>query len=335
MTAILRKGRALVAGGAGFLGSHLCEALLEQGMEVICVDNFMSGHLANLEGALTHPKFSYLEADVSAPLPAEVMERHFDEIYNLACPASPPIYQRDPEHTLLTSVLGTHQLLQLAERTGARFLLTSTSEIYGEPLEHPQRETYRGNVNPIGPRACYDEGKRAAETLAFDFERMGRVQVRVVRIFNTYGPRLAPDDGRVVSNLIKQIQGGGSLTIYGDGLQTRSFCFVADMIAGLITMMRYEGEQPGPINLGNPEEVSILELAQRISQLTGVPIDLEFLPRPCDDPHRRRPDITKAKTVLGWQPTVSLDQGLASTISWFKTGSDADPLVTSGLEVLQ
>lgn len=318
MTSISNSRRAVVAGGAGFLGSHLCDALLNDGLEVVAVDNFMSGSPANLRNAMQHPAFSLVKADVSEPLPASVSDQHFDEIYNLACPASPPIYQRDPEHTLLTSVLGTHQLLQLAERTSARFLLTSTSEIYGEPLEHPQRETYRGNVNPVGPRACYDEGKRAAETLSFDFERMGRVPVRVVRIFNTYGPRLAPDDGRVVSNLIKQILEGGKLTIYGTGDQTRSFCFVSDMIAGLIAMMRHDGEQPGPINLGNPQEVSILDLAQRISRLTGRPIALEFMPLPCDDPHRRRPDISLAGSALGWRPTISLDEGLSKTIRWFE-----------------
>lgn len=313
-----KSGRALVAGGAGFLGSHLCEFLVTQGREVVCIDNFMTGHLINLDGVLAHPRFSFLNVDISRPLPEALMSARFDEIYNLACPASPPVYQRDPEHTLLTSVLGTHHLLQLAERTGARFLLTSTSEIYGEPLEHPQRETYRGNVNPIGPRACYDEGKRAAETLAFDYERMGRVQVRVVRIFNTYGPRLAPDDGRVVSNLIKQISSGDDMTIYGDGTQTRSFCFVDDMIAGLVTLMAYEGEQPGPVNLGNPEEVTILELAQRICQLVGKQVTFDFEPLPIDDPQRRRPDIARAKSVLGWAPTVSLDAGLTATIDWFR-----------------
>jgi UDP-glucuronate decarboxylase len=291
-------------------------------MHVLCVDNFMSGYASNLRNAIDHPNFSYIEADVSRSLPSRVMDAQFDEIYNLACPASPPVYQRDPEHTLLTSILGTHQLLQLAERTGARFLLTSTSEIYGEPLEHPQHESYRGNVNPIGPRACYDEGKRAAETLAFDFERMGRAQVRVVRIFNTYGPRLAPEDGRVVSNLIKQIQAGERLTIYGDGLQTRSFCFVADMIAGLIAMMRHDGTQPGPINLGNPEEISVLELADRIACLTEMPLQLEFQALPRDDPQRRRPDISAAARVLGWTPNVSLNEGLRATIDWFALGTD-------------
>lgn len=334
MISIVEKRRALVAGGAGFLGSHLCDALLDDGLEVVAVDNFMSGSAANLHRALQHAGFSLIDADLSRPLPASVSDQRFDEIYNLACPASPPIYQRDPEHTLLTSVLGTLQLLQLAERTGAKFLLTSTSEIYGEPLEHPQRETYRGNVNPVGPRACYDEGKRAAETLSFDFERMGRVPVRVVRIFNTYGPRLAPDDGRVVSNLIKQILQGGKLTIYGTGHQTRSFCFVSDMIAGLIAMMRHDGEQPGPINLGNPEEVSVLELAETIARLTDRKLALEFMPLPCDDPHRRRPDISLAASVLGWRPTICLDEGLLETIRWFEeAGSLAEPDTAKSQEV--
>ena len=315
---LARRGRALVAGGAGFLGSHLCEALISEGMEVICVDNFMSGNLANLSNIIGHPCLTVLEADVCNPLPYAITSSSFTEIYNLACPASPPVYQRDPEHTVLTNVLGTHSLLKLAERSGARFLLTSTSEIYGEPLEHPQRETYRGNVNPTGPRACYDEGKRVAETLAFDFERMGRVSVRVARIFNTYGPRLDPEDGRVVSNLIRQVLAGGGLTIYGDGQQTRSFCFVDDLIAGLLALMRYEGEQPGPVNLGNPEEITVLELGERICRLLGRDADFRFLPLPCDDPHRRRPDISKAASFLDWRPTISLDDGLAETIAWFE-----------------
>ena len=240
-----------------------------------------------------------------------------DEIYNLACAASLPTYQLDPEHTLLTSVLGTRQLLRLAERTGARFLLTSTSEIYGDPLEHPQRESYRGNVNPIGPRACYDEGKRAAETLAFDYERTGRATVRVARIFNTYGPRLNPEDGRVVSNLIVQALTGQAMTVYGHGQQTRSFCYVDDLIAGRGALIRHGGAQPRPVNHGNPHEVTVLELASRVARLTGRTSTIVHLELPVDDPQRRRPDITRARNVLGWQPTVPLDRGLRATIDWF------------------
>jgi nucleoside-diphosphate-sugar epimerase len=309
--------RALVAGGAGFLGSHLCDALIADGYEVVCLDSLLTGNLDNLAGLRLHPNFTFVKADVVDPLPARIAKGRFDEIFNLACAASPPAYQRDPEHTLLTSVLGTRHLLQLAERTGARFLLTSTSEIYGEPLEHPQRESYRGNVNPIGPRACYDEGKRAAETLAFDYERAGRATVRVARIFNTYGPRLDPRDGRVVSNLVVQALAGDPLTIYGGGLQTRSFCYVDDLIAGLIALMRHDGTQPGPINLGNPQEITVLELARRVAQLTGTEVEIAHCPLPTDDPQRRRPDIAVARRVLDWQPDTPLDEGLAATIAWF------------------
>ena len=317
--------RALVAGGAGFLGSHLCDALLAQGMAVLCVDNLQTGSRANVAAHLNHPHFRFVEADIVDPLPRIAAGGAFDEIYNLACPASPPAYQLDPEHTLLTSVLGTRNLLHIAERTGARLLLTSTSEIYGDPLEHPQRESYRGNVNPIGPRACYDEGKRAAECLAFDFDRMGRASVRVARIFNTYGPRLAAADGRVVSNMITQALAGQPLTVYGSGAQTRSFCYVDDLIDGLIRLMRHAGPQPGPVNLGNPDEVSVAALAHRIAALTGARTDTVHLALPVDDPQRRKPDIGHAQAVLGWSPRVSLDEGLRATADWFAQTAAAPP----------
>ena len=309
--------RALVAGGAGFLGSHLCDVLLAQGMAVTCLDNLMTGSRRNIARHLDDSAFLFVEADVVDPLPRAITSAVFDEVYNLACPASPPAYQRNPVHTLLTSVVGTRQLLQVAQRCDARFLLTSTSEVYGDPLEHPQRESYRGNVNPIGPRACYDEGKRAAETLAFDYHRSGCATVRVARIFNTYGPRLDPEDGRVVSNLIRQALGGEPLTVYGRGAQTRSFCYVDDMIAGLVALMRHQGPQPGPVNLGNPLEITVLALARRIAALTGQAAAIRHLPLPVDDPQRRRPDIAKAIETLGWMPATPLDEGLRATIDWF------------------
>ena len=309
--------RALVAGGAGFLGSHLCDRLLADGMEVVALDNLQTGSRANLAGCLGNARFRFVEADITDPLPRGLAAERFDEVYNLACAASPPAYQADPEHTLMTSVVGTRQLLRLAEACGARFLLTSTSEIYGDPLEHPQAETYRGNVNPVGPRACYDEGKRAAETLAMDFDRRGRVAVRIARIFNTYGPRLSADDGRVVSNMIVQALAGQPLTVYGDGAQTRSFCFVHDLVDGLVRLMRSNGVQPGPINLGNPYEITVLELARRIDAMVGGAGVVARMPLPVDDPQRRRPDIAKAQAVLGWAPSTPLDTGLAATIAWF------------------
>ena len=309
--------RALVAGGAGFLGSHLSDRLLADGMEVVALDNLQTGSRANLIGCLGNARFRFVEADITDPLPRGLAAERFDEVYNLACAASPPAYQADPEHTLMTSVVGTRQLLRLAEACGARFLLTSTSEVYGDPLEHPQAETYRGNVNPVGPRACYDEGKRAAETLAMDFDRRGRVAVRIARIFNTYGPRLSADDGRVVSNMIVQALAGQPLTVYGDGAQTRSFCFVHDLVDGLVRLMRSNGVQPGPINLGNPCEITVLELARRIDAMVGGPGVMTRLPLPVDDPQRRRPDIAKAAAVLGWAPSTPLDAGLAATIAWF------------------
>ena len=320
--------RVLVAGGAGFLGSHLCDRLLAEGANVVCVDNLCTGSMANLEGALRHPSFTFVDADIVDPLDDALGGGPFDRIYNLACAASPPLYQADPEHTLLTSVLGTRHLLALAERTGARFLLSSTSEVYGDPHVHPQPETYWGHVNSIGPRACYDEGKRCAETLTYDFVRAGRGEVRVARIFNTYGPRLSAADGRVVSNLISQALAGDDITVFGDGAQTRSFCYVDDLIDGLIALMEHDGQEPGPVNLGNPTELTINELAALVLRLTGSASRLQVKPLPVDDPKRRRPDIAKATSVLGWRPTTSLEDGLRATIAWFErtARSPAEPL---------
>lgn len=309
--------RVLVAGGAGFLGSHLCDRLLADGAEVVCVDNLLTGDLGNLRHAMNRSGFQFVEADVIEPLPERVARQRFDRIYNLACAASPPLYQADPEHTLLTSVIGTRNLLALAERHGARFLLSSTSEVYGDPHVHPQPENYWGNVNCTGPRACYDEGKRCAETLAFDFDRAGRGHIRVARIFNTYGPRLSSADGRVVSNLVSQALGDEDITVFGDGSQTRSFCYVDDLISGLIALMEHDGIQPGPINLGNPTELTVNELVDVVLELTGSSSPVVHRPLPTDDPKRRRPDIGKADAVLGWRPTVALGDGLRATIAWF------------------
>jgi nucleoside-diphosphate-sugar epimerase/spore maturation protein CgeB len=318
----LSEQRILVAGGAGFLGSHLCDRLLAEGAEVVCVDNLLTGDLSNLRIAMQRPAFSFVEADIIQPLPRRLTKGRFDRVYNLACAASPPLYQADPEHTLLTSVIGTKTLLELAERNGARFLLTSTSEIYGDPHVHPQPETYLGNVNCTGPRACYDEGKRCAETLAFDYDRAGRGEVRVARIFNTYGPRLSAADGRVVSNLISQALADEEITVFGDGSQTRSFCYVDDMISGLIALMEHDGPQPGPINLGNPIELSVSQLVDVILDLTGSSSPVVQHPLPIDDPRRRRPDIARAAAVLGWTPTVALEDGLRATIRWFDEDRD-------------
>lgn len=309
----------LVAGGAGFVGSHLCEALLADGAEIVCLDSLRTGSRTNLKAFEREPRFDFVEADIVAPLPAKLKAASFrpSAIYNLACPASPPHYQADPEHTLLTSVVGTRALLALAERAGARFLLASTSEIYGDPAVHPQVETYWGNVNPIGPRACYDEGKRAAETLVFDYERAGRADVRVARIFNTYGPRMQVDDGRVVSNVICQALSGADITVYGDGSQTRSFCYVSDLVDGLLRLGRHGGEPPGPVNLGNPVELTVSDLVERVLDLTGSSSRIVHRPLPVDDPARRRPDIGRAERVLGWAPQVSLQAGLERTIGYF------------------
>ncbi|MFN3352813.1 MAG: UDP-glucuronic acid decarboxylase family protein [Brevundimonas sp.] len=316
------KHDVLVAGGAGFLGSHLCDRLLADGCRVVCLDNLQTGDMANLTSALKRSGFEFLRHDVTEPLPERITSRRFDRIYNLACAASPPQYQIDPEHTLMTNVVGCQRLLQLAEATGARFLLTSTSEVYGDPEVHPQPETYRGAVNPTGPRACYDEGKRCAETLSFDYDRAGRAEVRVARIFNTYGPRLSPIDGRVVSNLISQALAGEPITVFGDGSQTRSFCYVDDLIDGLIALMELDGVQPGPINLGNPVEMTVNELVEQVLELTGSSSPVTMRPLPIDDPRRRRPDIARALQVLGWSPKIPLEEGLRRTIDWFE-GAEA------------
>lgn len=317
MKAIPDRKTVLVAGGAGFLGSHLCDRLLADGHHVVCLDNLQTGDLSNLEAAMKKPRFEFIRHDVIDPLPARLARRRFDRIYDLACAASPPQYQADPVHTMLTCVLGVTHLLQLAEKHGARFLLTSTSEIYGDPEVHPQPESYRGNVNPIGPRACYDEGKRAAETLTFDCDRSGRGEVRVARIFNTYGPRLSAADGRVISNVVSQALADQPITVFGDGSQTRSFCYVDDMIGGLIALMEHEGPQPGPVNLGNPVEMSVSELVEVVLELTGSASEVTYRPLPVDDPRRRRPDIARAAEVLGWRPSTPLEEGLRRTIDWF------------------
>jgi UDP-glucuronate decarboxylase len=308
---------ALVAGGAGFLGSYLCERLVEQDWRVICLDNLHTGRVENLRSLSTESRFSLIEADVTSAMPERL---HVDRIYNLACPASPPHYQADPVHTLLTSVLGMRNLLELARHSNARVLQTSTSEVYGDPAQHPQTETYWGNVNPIGIRACYDEGKRAAETLCFDYQRQYGVSVRVARIFNTYGPRMRPDDGRIVSNLIVQAISGQKLTIYGSGEQTRSFCYVSDLIEGLSRLMALDHKLDMPVNLGNPEEYSINELAELIRGLTRSESGIEFHALPADDPRCRRPDITRAKALLDWAPRVPVLEGLQATIEWFLGG---------------
>lgn len=316
--------QVLVAGGAGFLGSHLCEALLAEGAKVWCLDNLQTGQRRNLRKLDQDSNFTFVEGDVIDPLPVRSLPRKLDQIYNLACAASPPQYQADPEHTMLTSVLGTRNLLRLAEKHQARFLLTSTSEVYGDPEVHPQAESYRGNVNCTGPRACYDEGKRAAESLAFDFHRAGRAEVRVVRIFNTYGPRMRADDGRVVSNVVSQALEGLDITVYGEGSQTRSFCYVDDMVDGLMRLMQYDGPQPGPVNIGNPVELTVSDLVQQVLALTGSRSTVVNMPLPEDDPQRRRPDITKAQELLGWAPRTALSEGLRATVNWF-AALEAEP----------
>jgi UDP-glucuronate decarboxylase len=312
---------AVVAGGAGFLGSHLCEVLLAEGARVICMDNFQTGRQGNIAHLLGEARFEVIDRDVIAPLPASLRRARLpiDYIYNLACAASPPHYQADPEHTMLTSVVGTHNLLRLAEDKRARFLLASTSEIYGDPEVHPQREDYWGNVNPTGPRACYDEGKRAAEALSFDYGRARRADVRVARIFNTYGPRMRPDDGRVVSNVITQALAGVPVTIYGDGSQTRSFCYVDDTVAALKRLAEHAGPVPGPVNVGTTLEIAVTDLAERVIAMTASTSRIVERPLPKDDPRRRRPDISLAKALLGWSPRVPLETGLRATIEWFAT----------------
>lgn len=309
---------AVVAGGAGFIGSHLCDALLGRGWHVVAMDNFQTGRMENVSHLRNHPRFELLRADVVHPLPPQLTNRSdVRVVYNLACAASPPHYQANPEHTLLTNVLGTRHLLKLAETRRARFVLASTSEVYGDPEVHPQTEGYWGNVNPTGPRACYDEGKRAAETLAFDYARAGRADVRVARIFNTYGPRMDAEDGRVVSNVVTQALAGAPITIYGDGSQTRSFCFVDDLVQGLLRLAEHEGPQPGPVNLGNPIELEVNDLVARVLRMTKSASRVVNMPLPVDDPKRRRPDIERAAAVLGWSPSVPLEDGLRRTIDYF------------------
>ena len=307
---------ALVAGGAGFIGSHLIDALLAEGASVVCLDSLLTGRSENLRHLARDSRFEFVEADVVDALPAAVARTRFTHVYNLACAASPPHYQADPEHTMLTNVLGTRNLLRLCEEQGARFLLSSTSEVYGDPEQHPQTEAYRGWVSCTGPRACYDEGKRAAETLTFDFQRAGRADVRVARIFNTYGPRMRADDGRVVSNVVCQALAGEDVTLYGDGSQTRSFCYASDLVDGLMRLMDSDVTD-GPVNLGNPVELTVVDLAERVLRMTGSKSRLVHRPLPIDDPRRRRPDISRAKTLLDWQPRVSLQQGLEATVEWF------------------
>ena len=306
--------RVLVTGGAGFLGSHLCERLLEDGHEVICLDNFFTGRRANIAHLLGHPSFELVRHDVVQPILLEV-----DRIYNLACPASPVHYQFNPVKTVKTSVMGAINMLGMAKRVRARILQASTSEIYGDPHDHPQVEAYWGNVNPIGPRSCYDEGKRVAETLFMDYHRQNGVDIRILRIFNTYGPRMHPDDGRVVSNFIVQALRGEDLTIYGDGLQTRSFCFCSDLVDGMVRLMEHEGpDAVQPFNMGNPVEFTMLDLARAILEIVGGRSQLVFRPLPSDDPHRRCPDISRARSSLGWEPTVSLEEGLRRTVEYFQ-----------------
>ena len=315
--------RILVTGGAGFLGSHLCEQLLDRGHDVLCVDNYFTGRRINVAHLMDNPRFEVMRHDVTFPLYVEV-----DEIYNLACPASPIHYQHDPVQTTKTSVHGAINMLGLAKRVGAKIMQASTSEVYGDPKVHPQTEDYWGHVNPIGARSCYDEGKRCAETLFFDYHRQHRLRIKVARIFNCYGPRMHLNDGRVVSNFVVQALQGEPITIYGDGSQTRSFCFVSDMIDGFIRLMESDDAVTGPINLGNPNEMTVLELAETIIRLTGSSSELIFKPLPSDDPAKRKPDISKARDVLGWEPNVGLDEGIRAVIGYF-TKVLEQPVVTA------
>jgi UDP-glucuronate decarboxylase len=305
--------KILVTGGAGFLGSHLCDRLVEQGHHVLCVDNYFTGSKKNIEHLLDCKNFEVIRQDICLPLYVEV-----DEIYNLACPASPVHYQRDPVQTTKTSIIGAYNMLGLAKRTGAKILQASTSEVYGDPVVHPQTEQYWGNVNPVGIRSCYDEGKRAAETLFFDYHRMHGVRIKVMRIFNTYGPRMAEADGRVVSNFIVQALRHHDITVYGDGFQTRSFCYVDDLLNGMMALMASDDSVTGPVNIGNPEEFTIGGLAEQVIFITGSTSTVihENLPR--DDPRQRRPDISLAKSLLGWEPKIRLDEGLKKTIDYFR-----------------
>ena len=308
--------RILVTGGAGFIGSHLIDRLMKQGHDVICLDNFFTGHKRNIRHWIDNPYFELIRHDITEPIRLEV-----DQIYHLACPASPVHYQYNPVKTIKTNVMGTLNMLGLAKRVKARFLLASTSEVYGDPDVHPQSEEYRGNVNCIGIRSCYDEGKRVAETLAFDYHRQNNVDIRVMRIFNTYGPRMFEHDGRVVSNFIVQALEGIPLTVYGDGSQTRSFCYVSDLVEGMMRLMN--GEHVGPINIGNPGEYTILQLAETIQKMINPDAKLTFKPLPQDDPKQRQPDITKAKNLLGWEPKINLEEGLKLTIEDFRSRVEA------------
>lgn len=307
------SSRILITGGAGFIGSHLSEKLLAEGNEVVCVDNFFTGSKSNVEHLFGNPRFEILRHDVTFPLYVEV-----DQIYNLACPASPVHYQHDPVQTTKTSVVGAINMLGLAKRLRIPILQASTSEVYGDPAVHPQTEEYWGNVNPIGPRSCYDEGKRAAETLFFDYRRQHDLSIKVIRIFNTYGPRMHPNDGRVVSNFIVQALRGEPITIYGDGSQTRSFCYVDDLVDGMVRLMATGHDVTGPINVGNPGEFTMLELAQAVLQITGSSSTIEHRPLPQDDPKQRQPDISRARRELDWQPTVALTEGLQRTVDYFR-----------------
>ena len=308
----LTRKRVLVTGGAGFLGSHLCERLLREGDDVLCVDNYFTGRKDNIAHLIGDPHFEAMRHDITFPLYVEV-----DEIYNLACPASPVHYQYDPVQTTKTSVIGAINMLGLAKRIGAKILQASTSEVYGDPTVHPQSEDYRGNVNPLGPRACYDEGKRCAETLFFDYLRQHRVRTKVARIFNTYGPRMHPNDGRVVSNFIVQALRGDDITLFGKGSQTRAFCYVDDLVDGLVRLMATPDDVTGPINIGNPHEISVSELANQVIRLTGTRSSIVYHDLPQDDPLQRCPDITCARQILGWEPRVELNDGLARTIAYF------------------
>lgn len=313
MTSRYDSKRILVTGAAGFLGSHLCERLVAEGHDVLGIDNYFTGRRSNVAHLLGETNFEMMRHDVTFPLFVEV-----DEIYNLACPASPVHYQYDPVQTTKTSVHGAINMLGLAKRTGAKILQASTSEVYGDPDQHPQTEEYWGNVNPIGPRSCYDEGKRCAETLFFDYHRQNNVRIKVMRIFNTYGPRMHPEDGRVVSNFIMQALTGQPITIYGDGSQTRSFCYVDDLIDGMMKLMQSPDECTGPINIGNPSEFTIRQLAEKVVEMVGNEAQLVFRDLPVNDPMQRRPDISRAHKILGWQPTVELEQGLGKTIDYFR-----------------
>lgn len=318
--------QVLVAGGAGFLGSHLCKRLLQSGCEVYCLDNLSTGFMRNIEPLMEDPHFHFILQDVCLPVCLDVP---FDEIYNLASPASPPHYQTDPVKTFRTNVLGAMNLLELAKRTDAKIFQASTSEVYGDPIEHPQKESYWGNVNPIGIRSCYDEGKRGAETLCFDYYRANKIRIKVARIFNTYGPQMEPEDGRVVSNFIMQALEGKPITIYGDGSQTRSFCYVDDLIEAILRFMATPDTVTGPMNIGNPGEYTVQEIADKVIEFTKTQSEIVYRELPSDDPKKRRPDISLAKQILEWQPVIGLDQGLRLTIEFFKTLVPSDDPITA------